>query len=287
MLKIILAIFIYVFSTIIGGTFYAIISLFTSPFLRIQTILQCTEKSDEPLGAVQIFKRIIKYEGYRGLWKSYLPPIFIYLVNDPIELILREVMPSIFEDASYSDSERYITWILMNTYRGSVRFVIPLILTYPFGFAETKLANDARLSEYSKTQYKGIKDLFKKTLLNDGILGLFRGIGLDLLGLLGYQFIKWSSLSLMHSFGFSIDSAVSDCLADYFAYSLLYPSIVLRSRIIVRPENHGKIDIWKSFTDIIRNEGVTGLFGGYLFVVIEMIGAFLFFTFFGKFPQQE
>lgn len=282
MLSTILKIVSFAFSTIFSGLFYSILCLFISPFSRIQIILQCIEKSDEPLGAVRVFKKIIKYEGYRGLWKSCIPPIFCFVVVDTIEPVFMKLIPSIFEDASYSDGESYMVWILINVYRASVKGIIFTIFSYPFEFAEIKLAYDARLSEYSKTQYKGIKDLFKKTLLNDGMLGFYSGIGLDLLAMLGFLLIKWTSLALMHSFGFSIDSAISECVAEYFAYSLVYPSLVVKCRIMVRPENLGKRDIWKSFIDIIESEGVSGLFGGYIFVVIEFCGL-LCSTLFGKF----
>lgn len=171
----------------------------------------------------------------------------------------------------------------MNTYEGLGRDSIPSILSYPFNFAEIKLANDARLDENSKIQYKGMSDLFRKTLLNDGISGFYRGVKIKLLGLVGYNLIRWSLIGLMRSFDLTTDFGVSQCLVDFFAYSLMYPLTVLKSRVIVGHKKHDAISIWKLFTNVIKSQGITGLFGGYIFVLIYFIGTLFCSTLFEKF----
>lgn len=253
-----------------------IIPIFTSPIQRAQVILQCKKQSDEPLGAVLVFKKIIKHEGYWGLWKLYLPVVILFFVKMLIKLTLSALMPSIFENVPYRDSRSYIVRILMCSCMDSVREAVPSILTYPLLFAQIKLANDAKLNGYSRIQYRGINDLFKKTLLNDGISCLYSGIIVYLLALIGFKTINCSLVGLMHSFSLSINSTVSIHLARYFAVSVIYPLIVLKSRVIVKPKDYRGINIWKPFTDIIKKEEIIGLFESYLlFVLNDLISLFI------------
>jgi len=59
---------------------------------------------------------------------------------------------------------------------------------YSLDYARTRLANDAKNSKTGgDRQFNGLVDVYKKTLASDGILGLYRGFGPSVLGIVVYR----------------------------------------------------------------------------------------------------
>jgi len=55
-------------------------------------------------------------------------------------------------------------------------------------YARTRLANDAKNSKTGgDRQFNGLVDVYKKTLASDGILGLYRGFGPSVAGIIVYR----------------------------------------------------------------------------------------------------
>lgn len=63
-----------------------------------------------------------------------------------------------------------------------------LLFVYSLDYARTRLANDAKNSKTGGArQFNGLVDVYKKTLATDGILGLYRGFGPSVLGIVVYR----------------------------------------------------------------------------------------------------
>lgn len=59
---------------------------------------------------------------------------------------------------------------------------------YSLDYARTRLANDAKNAKTGgDRQFNGLVDVYKKTLASDGILGLYRGFGPSVLGIVVYR----------------------------------------------------------------------------------------------------
>ena len=59
---------------------------------------------------------------------------------------------------------------------------------YSLDYARTRLANDAKNSKTGgDRQFNGLVDVYKKTLASDGILGLYRGFGPSVAGIVVYR----------------------------------------------------------------------------------------------------
>ncbi len=55
-------------------------------------------------------------------------------------------------------------------------------------YARTRLANDAKNAKTGgERQFNGLVDVYKKTLASDGLLGLYRGFGPSVLGIVVYR----------------------------------------------------------------------------------------------------
>lgn len=63
-----------------------------------------------------------------------------------------------------------------------------LLFVYSLDYARTRLANDAKNSKTGGArQFNGLVDVYKKTLASDGILGLYRGFGPSVAGIVVYR----------------------------------------------------------------------------------------------------
>ena len=59
---------------------------------------------------------------------------------------------------------------------------------YSLDYARTRLANDAKNAKTGgDRQFNGLVDVYKKTLASDGILGLYRGFGPSVAGIVVYR----------------------------------------------------------------------------------------------------
>lgn len=62
------------------------------------------------------------------------------------------------------------------------------MLLYHLDFARTRLATDAVVCHVTgQRQFKGLIDVYRKTLSSDGIAGLYRGFGVSILGITMYR----------------------------------------------------------------------------------------------------
>lgn len=63
-----------------------------------------------------------------------------------------------------------------------------LLFVYSLDYARTRLANDAKNAKTGgERQFNGLVDVYKKTLASDGLLGLYRGFGPSVLGIVVYR----------------------------------------------------------------------------------------------------
>lgn len=63
-----------------------------------------------------------------------------------------------------------------------------LLFVYSLDYARTRLANDAKNAKTGgDRQFNGLVDVYKKTMASDGILGLYRGFGPSVLGIVVYR----------------------------------------------------------------------------------------------------
>lgn len=63
-----------------------------------------------------------------------------------------------------------------------------LLFVYSLDYARTRLANDAKNAKTGGArQFNGLVDVYKKTLASDGIMGLYRGFGPSVAGIVVYR----------------------------------------------------------------------------------------------------
>ena len=91
------------------------------------------------------------------------------------------------------DKDGYWKWFAGNLASGATAGASSSVFVYSLDFARTRLANDAKMSTKtggpggSDRQYKGMLDVYRKTMATDGIAGLYRGFMVSLAGIIVYR----------------------------------------------------------------------------------------------------
>lgn len=153
-------------------------------------------------GIVECFRRTIKNEGTVSLWRGNTANVIRYFPTQALNFAFRDTYKSWF--AFKKERDGYAKWMVGNLASGGVsicsRVKAPvayfsqaagatsLLFVYSLDYARTRLANDAKNAKTGGArQFNGLVDVYKKTLATDGILGLYRGFGPSVLGIVVYR----------------------------------------------------------------------------------------------------
>ncbi|KAL2542595.1 hypothetical protein Adt_03573 [Abeliophyllum distichum] len=86
------------------------------------------------------------------------------------------------------EKDGYFKWFAGNVASGSAAGATTSLFLYHLDYARTRLGTDARQCPInSKQQFKGLIDVYRKTLSTDGIGGLYRGFGASIIGITLYR----------------------------------------------------------------------------------------------------
>ena len=82
-------------------------------------------------------------------------------------------------------------WFAGNVASGSAAGATTSLFLYHLDYARTRLGTDAigygRNQNHRQRQFKGLRDVYRKTLSSDGVAGLYRGFGVSIIGITLYR----------------------------------------------------------------------------------------------------
>ena len=94
-------------------------------------------------------------------------------------------------DRSMFDFKRerdgYWWWMAGNLASGAATGATSLLFVYPLDYVRTRLANDVKDATGGERQFKDLLDVFEKTLVSDGVAGLYRGLLPSVIGIIVYR----------------------------------------------------------------------------------------------------
>merc|ERR1711937_416402 len=152
-----------------------------APIERVKLLLQRQDEMikqgtlDRPYaGVIDCIKRTWASEGMLSFWRGNLANVIRSLPSlSPIIVIF-----AVSKDASFATNIAF----------GGFTASLTLTCFYPLYFARTKLANDVKGQGVLWTrQYNGLTDVYKKTLISDGVRGLYRGFVISCVGSFIYR----------------------------------------------------------------------------------------------------
>jgi len=156
-----------------------------------------------------------------------------------------------------------------NVAAGGAAGAMSLMFVYSLDYARTRLANDNKSSKKGgERQFKGLVDVYKKTLASDGVAGLYRGFCISCVGIIVYRGFYFGLYDTFKPIilGDDVGVLASFCLGyavTVTAGILSYPIDTIRRRMMMTSgaavKYNGSLDCT---VQILKTEGVTSFFKG-------------------------
>ncbi|WJX54486.1 ADP,ATP carrier protein ER-ANT1 [Trifolium repens] len=259
-----------------GGAAAIISKTAVAPIERVKLLLQNQTEMIKRgqlktpyLGLSNSFKRVFLEEGLIAFWRGHQANVIRYFPTQAFNFAFKGYFKSIFGYSKEKDG--YIKWFAGNVASGSAAGATTSMLLYHLDYARTRLATDAVVCRVTgQRQFKGLIDVYRKTLSTDGIAGLYRGFGVSILGITLYRGMYFGIYDTMKPI-----VLVGPFEGNFFASFLLgwsittvsgvcaYPFDTLRRRMMLTSGHQNKYNsAMHAFREIVGQEGFLALFRG-------------------------
>ena len=278
---------------LIGGVSAAVSKTIVAPIERVKLLLQVQDASstikaeDRYNGIGDCFKRVINEQGFASLWRGNLANVVRYFPTQALNFAFKDFYKTIFNP--YNPKTDPGKFFVGNCLSGGAAGATSLTVVYPLDFARTRLAAD--VGSGGDREFNGLVDCLKKIFMKDGPLGLYRGFGISVIGIVAYRASYFGMFDTGKAMLFP-DAKNANVLAMW-AYAqfvtvsagiISYPLDTVRRRLMMdsgRAEKmyNGTMDC---FAKIARDEGPRAFFKGSLSNVIRGTGGALVLVFYSK-----
>jgi len=254
----------------------------TAPVERVRLLIQCQGELMKQ-GALQApyrgffhcTGRIFRTEGLRSFWKGNLASCVNHFPSQALNFFFKDQVKAVFNSVK---SDNVALNLAKNVMSGAVAGALGMSVVYSMGYTRVRLACDVRnASKGGERQFKGIIDVYRKTLASDGIRGLYRGFTVSCLGIMVYrgfyfglydtfrQIVFGENGNLMGKFALGYIVSISSSMAAY-------PCDTICHRMMLTSCNHYT---YRGFFDcgawIVKNEGFIALWRGAMITVVSSV----------------
>ncbi|CZT22800.1 probable ADP, ATP carrier protein (ADP/ATP translocase) [Ramularia collo-cygni] len=185
----------FVVDFLMGGVSAAVSKTAAAPIERVKLLIQNQDEmlkagrlSHKYEGIADCFKRTTADEGVVSLWRGNTANVLRYFPTQALNFAFRDTFKAMFGYKKERDG--YAWWMAGNLASGGLAGATSLLFVYSLDYARTRLANDAKSAKKGgdgQRQFNGLLDVYKKTLASDGIMGLYRGFGPSVAGIVVYR----------------------------------------------------------------------------------------------------
>lgn len=266
----------FIIDFLMGGVSAAISKTAAAPIERVKLLIQNQDEmlkqgrlSHKYNGIVDCFRRTAADEGIISFWRGNTANVIRYFPTQALNFAFKDKYKALF---GYKKSEGYWKWFGGNLASGGLAGATSLLFVYSLDYARTKLANDAKsvAKEGGGREYKGLLDVYRKTLASDGVAGLYRGFLPSVVGIIAYRGLYFGlydtlkpTLLVGKLEGNFIASFLLGWAVTVAASTASYPLDTVRRRMMMTSgqavKYAGSLD---ALQKIVAAEGVSSLFKG-------------------------
>mmetsp|Transcript_44915 Transcript_44915/g.141418 ORF Transcript_44915/g.141418 Transcript_44915/m.141418 type:complete len:411 (-) Transcript_44915:60-1292(-) len=269
-----------------GGISATISKTAVAPIERIKLLLQVqatsTQITDPYKGIVDCAVRVYKEQGALAFWRGNTANILRYFPTQALNFAFKDKYKEMF--CRPAEEVGFWLFFLGNLAAGGAAGATSLLFVYPLDFARTRLGADVGKSKEDR-QFNGLFDCIAKIYKSDGIGGLYQGFAASILGIIVYRaafFGGFDTLkAVLMKVGFGAVVWQAFLVAEFttaVAGIISYPFDTVRRRLMMKSGGGSTIQ-YKGTIDcavqIVKQEGVGGLFKGSLSNVFRGTGAAL------------
>jgi len=268
----------------LGGVSAAISKTAVAPIERVKLLLQTQDASSQIKGdkkykgIMDVFVRVPKEEGFGAFWRGNLANVIRYFPTQALNFAFKDTYKKIF--CPYDAKTDFWKFFFGNLASGGAAGATSLLFVYPLDFARTRLAAD--VGKGSERQFNGLVDCLTKINKSDGFMGLYRGFGVSVLGIIVYRACYFGGYDTAKKSIFTKDTHV---LMKFVTAQIItgisglisYPLDTIRRRLMMQS---GRKDVmytgtFDCFNKILANEGPKAFFKGALSNIIRGAGGSL------------
>nr|ABI34072.1 ATP/ADP translocase [Pacifastacus leniusculus] len=271
-----------------GGIAAAISKTAVAPIERVKLLLQVQAASRQISaenaykGMVDCFVRIPKEQGVLAYWRGNLANVIRYFPTQALNFAFKDKYKQVFL-GGVDKKTQFWRFFLGNLASGGAAGATSLCFVYPLDFARTRLAADIGKGPEQR-EFKGLGDCLVKIFKADGLIGLYRGFGVSVQGIIIYRaaffgFYDTAKGMLPEKSGGLFISWVIAQTVTTISGIISYPFDTVRRRMMMQSGRKGgdimyknTIDCWKK---IAKNEGTNAFFKGAFSNVLRGTGGAL------------
>ncbi|KAF5957729.1 hypothetical protein HYC85_004954 [Camellia sinensis] len=261
---------------VMGGVAAVISKSAAAPIERVKLLLQnqgellkrgMLKKPYKGVG--DCFGRVLKEEGALSFWRGNQANVIRYFPTQAFNFAFKGYFKSLLGRSKEKDG--YIKWFAGNVASGSAAGATTSLFLYHLDYVRTRLGTDAKECPLNgQRRFKGLLDVYQKTLSSDGFKGLYRGFSVSIMGITLYRGMYFGIYDTMKPI-----VLVGPLQDNFFACFLLgwsvttvsgvcaYPFDTVRRRMMLTSGQPLKYrNGMHALRDIIRLEGFSALFRG-------------------------
>jgi solute carrier family 25 (adenine nucleotide translocator) protein 4/5/6/31 len=261
---------------LMGGVSAAVSKTAAAPIERIKLLIQNQDEmlksgrlSSPYKGIGDCFSRVIKEEGFGQLWRGNMANVIRYFPTQALNFAFKDYFKRMF--GFKKDRDGYWKWFAGNLASGGMAGASSLFFVYSLDYARTRLANDNKsLKTGGERQFKGLVDVYKKTIASDGISGLYRGFTISCVGIIVYRGLYFGLYDSLKPVLLTGDLKGNFLASFLLGWSITiaaglasYPIDTIRRRMMMTSGEAVKYrSSMHAGSEIVKKEGVKCLFKG-------------------------
>jgi solute carrier family 25 (adenine nucleotide translocator) protein 4/5/6/31 len=282
-----------------GGVSGAVAKTATAPIERVKLLIQTQDANPRIIsgevkpytGIIDCFTRVSREQGIRAFWRGNLTNIIRYFPTQAFNFAFKDSIKSMFPKVD--KNAEFGKFFMINVASGGLAGAGSLLIVYPLDYARTRLASDVGSGE---RHFSGLLDCLVKTTKQRGILGLYNGIGVSIVGIIPYRGVYFGLFDTLSGYNpWENDESVIRRSSSKFAAAQTsaitaglasHPFDTVRRRLQMQSEK--PVDQWvykgtmDCFNKIIANEGPRALFKGAGANILRTVGAALVLVFYSE-----
>lgn len=274
---------------IAGGVAAAISKTTVAPIERVKLLLQVQHISKQIppeqryKGIIDCFIRIPKEQGITAYWRGNFANVIRYFPTQALNFAFKDKYKQIFL-GGVDKNTQFWRYFAGNLASGGAAGATSLCFVYPLDFARTRLAADVGKGTGTR-EFKGLGDCISKIFKSDGLIGLYRGFGVSVQGIIIYRASYFGCFDTAKGMlpdpktaGFLLSWAIAQVVTTV-AGIVSYPFDTVRRRMMMQSGRAKSEIIYKNtahcWATILKQEGGSAFFKGAFSNVLRGTGGAL------------
>jgi len=176
---------------IAGGVSAAISKTVVAPIERVKLLLQVQHVSKQIAadkqykGMIDCFVRIPREQGFLSFWRGNLANVIRYFPTQALNFAFKDKYKQVFL-GGVDKNKQFWRYFAGNLASGGAAGATSLCFVYPLDFARTRLAADVGKGA-GQREFNGLGNCLVKIFKSDGLVGLYRGFGVSVQGIIIYR----------------------------------------------------------------------------------------------------